>query len=77
MRGCTALLLLLAVAAPATGQPVFAPSGPNAAMHGAEQGFPIGTWRDFHGLPNLVGSYSHLDQIFRPGRCCARRLPRS
>jgi len=75
MRYCTALLLLLALAAPAAAQPAFAPSGPHAAMHGAEQGYPIGTRRDFHSLPNLVGSYSHLDQIFRARQVLRPALP--
>jgi CubicO group peptidase (beta-lactamase class C family) len=75
MRCCAALVWLLAIAAPAVGQPVFAPSGPNAAAHGAEQGFPVGTWHDFHSLPNLVGSYSHLDQIFRARPVLRPSLP--
>jgi CubicO group peptidase (beta-lactamase class C family) len=50
-----------AVAVPA---PRFAASGPDAEEYGADLGFPIGDRTTFFGMPFLVGSYSHLDQVF-------------
>jgi CubicO group peptidase (beta-lactamase class C family) len=50
-----------AVAGPA---PRFAASGPDAEEYGADLGFPIGDRTTFYSMPFLVGSHSHLDQVF-------------
>jgi hypothetical protein len=44
--------------------PRFAPGGPDAEDYGASQGYPIGDRATFFRTPFLVGSSSHLDQIF-------------
>jgi CubicO group peptidase (beta-lactamase class C family) len=51
--------------------PRFEASGPDAHEYGESQGFPIGNRTNFFEVPFLVGSYSHLDQLF-PGRVIAR-----
>ena len=50
--------------------PRFSASGPNAEDYGASQSYPIGDWTSYFTLPFLVGSHSHLDEIFegRPVR---------
>jgi CubicO group peptidase (beta-lactamase class C family) len=57
-----------AVSGPAA--PRFAPDGPDAEAQGARDGYPIGDRATFFRLPFLVGSHSHLDQVFegRPVR---------
>jgi CubicO group peptidase (beta-lactamase class C family) len=40
-------------------------AGPNAEEYGASDGYPIGDRRTFARLPFLVGSYSHMDEIFQ------------
>lgn len=44
--------------------PRFAPGGPDAEAHGASDGYPIGDRATYFRPPFLVGSYSHLDQVF-------------
>jgi CubicO group peptidase (beta-lactamase class C family) len=44
--------------------PRFAPGGPDADEYGAGDGYPIGDRTTFYRLPFLVGSHSHLDQLF-------------
>jgi hypothetical protein len=44
--------------------PRFAQGGPDAEEHGASKGYPIGDRSSFFRIPFLVGSQSHLDQIF-------------
>src|SRR5262249_8128445 len=44
--------------------PRFTADGPDADDYGALDGFPIGDRRTFFSVPFLVGSHSHLDQIF-------------
>src|SRR5262249_48163804 len=53
-------------AAPAPG-PRFAASGPDALDYGASQGYPIGDRTTYFRVPFLVGSHSHLDEIFEGG----------
>jgi CubicO group peptidase (beta-lactamase class C family) len=60
-------------AQPAALGPRFAASGPNAEEYGAAGGYPIGDQRSFFTVPFLVGSHSHLDQVFK-GRT-VRRSP--
>jgi CubicO group peptidase (beta-lactamase class C family) len=50
--------------------PVFSDTGPDAAVYGAAAGFPVGTRATFGQLGNLVGRYSHYDEMFpsRPVR---------
>ncbi len=48
---------------PAPG-PVFSSTGPDAAAHGAAAGFPVGTRATASELANLVGTYSHFDELF-------------
>ena len=51
--------------------PRFAPSGPDAEAYGASDGYPIGDRSTYFRTPFLVGSYSHLDQVFE-GRLVRR-----
>lgn len=46
-------------------QPSFAPGGPDAEEFGASSGYPKGTPLTFWRTRWLVGSHSHLDEIFR------------
>ena len=52
-------------------KPGFAEGGPDAEDYGASQGYPIGDRTTFNRIPFLVGSHSHLDQIFE-GRLVRR-----
>ena len=52
-------------------KPGFAEGGPDAEDYGASQGYPIGDRATFNRIPFLVGSHSHLDQIFE-GRLVRR-----
>jgi CubicO group peptidase (beta-lactamase class C family) len=52
-------------------KPGFAEGGPDAEEYGASQGYPIGDRATFNRIPFLVGSHSHLDQIFE-GRLVRR-----
>ena len=49
---------------------VFSDTGPDAAAYGAAAGFPVGTRATASQLENLVGTYSHYDEMFssRPVR---------
>jgi CubicO group peptidase (beta-lactamase class C family) len=66
------LLLMAACSAPATTQnagapetgPRFASGGPDAAEHGASLDYPKGERGTFLRVPSLVGSHSHLDELF-------------
>ena len=51
--------------------PRFAAGGPDAEDYGASEGYPIGDRSTFNRIPFLVGSQSHLDQIFE-GRLIRR-----
>ena len=53
--------------------PRFAAGGPDAQDYGASEGYPVGDRSTFFRVPFLVGSHSHLDQIFE-GRVI-RRAP--
>jgi hypothetical protein len=62
--------------------PRFAASGPAAEDYGAGNGYPIGDRRTFYTIPILVGSHSHMDEIFegrlvrkagRRGASCAHQ----
>jgi CubicO group peptidase (beta-lactamase class C family) len=44
--------------------PRIAPDGPDAQDYGARDGYPIGDNTTFFRIPFLVGSHSHLDQLF-------------
>ena len=55
----------------ASSAPRFAQGGPDAGDYGASRGYPIGDRSTFFGIPFLVGSQSHLDQIFE-GRLIRR-----
>jgi CubicO group peptidase (beta-lactamase class C family) len=48
--------------------PHFAASGPDAKEYGADTGYPIGDSSTFFRVPYLVGSHSHLDQVFEGRR---------
>jgi len=49
----------------------FAAGGPDTEDYGASEGYPIGDRSTFFRIPFLVGSHSHLDQIFE-GRLIRR-----
>ena len=53
-------------AAPRTEEiaPRFVAGGPDAAMYGAANGYPIGDRSTYYDMPLLVGSHSHLDEVF-------------
>ena len=44
--------------------PRFNPGGPDADEQGAREGYPLGSRMTFFGVPYLVGSQSHQDEIF-------------
>jgi CubicO group peptidase (beta-lactamase class C family) len=44
--------------------PRFVAGGPGAEMYGAANGYPIGDRSTFYDVPMLVGSHSHLDEVF-------------
>jgi CubicO group peptidase (beta-lactamase class C family) len=44
--------------------PRFAAGGPDAEMYSASAGYPNGDRATFFTIPSLVGSHSHLDEIF-------------
>jgi CubicO group peptidase (beta-lactamase class C family) len=77
MRRAGALSLLLALAlaacgppppprtfAPGPAEPRFAARGVEAEANGSADGYPLGNRSSFFRLPYLVGSHSHLDEIF-------------
>jgi hypothetical protein len=47
---------------------VFSDTGPDAAAYGAAAGFPVGTRATAGQLENLVGTYSHYDEMFSSRR---------
>lgn len=51
--------------------PRFSQDGPNAEDYGASDGYPVGDRSTFLSTPFLVGSSSHLDQVFE-GRLVRR-----
>jgi CubicO group peptidase (beta-lactamase class C family) len=53
--------------------PRFAKDGPDADEYGARNGYPTGDRSTFWQLPFLVGSHSHLDQVFE-GRTVRRAV---
>jgi CubicO group peptidase (beta-lactamase class C family) len=52
-------------------KPVFSGTGPDAADYGAATGFPVGTRATASQVGNLVGTYSHFDELF-PSRLVKR-----
>jgi len=51
-------------ATPGPAAPRFSATGVDAAAYGAADGYPLGNRSSFFRLPYLVGSHSHLDEIF-------------
>src|SRR6476660_3868626 len=51
--------------------PVFSGTGPDAAAYGETAGFPVGTRTTASERGNLVGTYSHFDELF-PSRLVKR-----
>jgi CubicO group peptidase (beta-lactamase class C family) len=69
---CDAIASEASSTAPASpSAPRFAPGGPDAEAYGASDGYPIGDRSTYFRTPFLVGSYSHLDQVFE-GRLVRR-----
>lgn len=69
-------ILAVALLAPAAGhggpaEPVFSPTGPDAADYGAGMGYPVGSRATTSQLPYLVGAQSHFDDII-PARSVVR-----
>jgi CubicO group peptidase (beta-lactamase class C family) len=66
------LLVLAGCAAPTPGRsgappvssPRFNASGPHSDVFGARDGFSMGNRNTYYTIPFLVGSHSHLDQLF-------------
>ena len=54
----------LAPSAATASGPRFSSTGPDAEEYGESQGFPIGQRPSFFSVPFLVGSHSHLDELF-------------
>jgi CubicO group peptidase (beta-lactamase class C family) len=54
--------------------PRFSDAGPRAEDYSASKGYPIGDRSTWHRTPFLVGSYSHLDQIFEGRMMRAARI---
>jgi hypothetical protein len=61
------LVGVVACASPAPPPPRFAAAGPDAQELGAGAGYPKGDRATFFRIESIVGSHSHLDEIF-PGR---------
>jgi CubicO group peptidase (beta-lactamase class C family) len=57
--------------------PRFSEGGPNAEDYSASKGYPIGDRSTWHRTPFLVGSHSHLDQIFEGRTVPAGSVPSS
>jgi CubicO group peptidase (beta-lactamase class C family) len=52
---------------PATAGPVFSTTGPDAAVYGAAEGFPLGTRATTDEVQHLVAYYSRFDDLFMSG----------
>jgi CubicO group peptidase (beta-lactamase class C family) len=65
--------VLLPLSGPAFAQalPVFSDTGPDAALFGADEGYPIGTRATLNQQQYMVGEYSHYDELL-PARLVAR-----
>jgi CubicO group peptidase (beta-lactamase class C family) len=55
--------------------PVFSDTGPDAATYGAAAGYPVGTRATATQLDQLVGVYSHFDEIYSSRRISAATTP--
>jgi CubicO group peptidase (beta-lactamase class C family) len=55
--------------------PVFSDTGPDAATYGAAAGYPVGTRATATRPDQLVGVYSHFDEIYPSHRIIAARTP--
>jgi CubicO group peptidase (beta-lactamase class C family) len=55
--------------------PVFSDTGPDAALYGAAAGYPVGERATATHLDQLVGVYSHFDQIYPSRRISAAKAP--
>jgi len=79
LAALSCVVLIAACAAPAAtpngdgtqAGPHFASGGPDAEDYGASLGYPKGERTTFLRVPSLVGSHSHLDELF-PGRVIAK-----
>jgi CubicO group peptidase (beta-lactamase class C family) len=60
---------------PGPSGPRFAASGPDARDYGEDDGYPIGDRSTFFRIPYLVGSQSHLDQVFEGRRVRGAAAP--
>ena len=65
MRLIVSLLLLLAGPARGEAVPVFSPTGPDADAYGAAENYPVTPPGSVRTQKNLVGAFSHADQIGR------------
>jgi CubicO group peptidase (beta-lactamase class C family) len=71
MRWLRIAALLLSLPTPLLADPVFSPTGPDAAAYGAAGGYPVGGRTAGLAQAVMVGSYSHYDRIW-PSRSIAR-----
>jgi CubicO group peptidase (beta-lactamase class C family) len=55
--------------------PRFAAGGPDAEVYGAANGYPIGDRTTYFRIPSLVGSHSHLDEVFEGRLVRKARVP--
>jgi CubicO group peptidase (beta-lactamase class C family) len=62
--GCTSPVAREPAPSASTAGPRFAASGPDADAYGESLGYPKGDRTSYFRLPSLVGSHSHLDEIF-------------
>jgi hypothetical protein len=56
-------------------EPHFAAGGPDAEEYGARAGYPKGDRTTFWDIGAVVGSHSHLDEIFAAGSSAGRPRP--
>ena len=71
IRTISCLLATIAVPAWAGDEPVFSPTGPDAAGYGQAEGYPVGGRVAPIPQINMVGSYSHFAEKY-PSRVAAR-----
>src|SRR5687767_9053759 len=71
ITGCAAPVPLTGPATAIAPGPRFNRTGPDASEFGAASGYPMGDRTSFWRIPQLVGSHSHLDELF-PSRVVRR-----
>jgi CubicO group peptidase (beta-lactamase class C family) len=65
---CLICALLWHGGAAAVALPVFSDSGPDAAVYGAAQNYPIARSSNNQALATMIGTFSHYDEALKSGR---------